>query len=197
LKNKKIGVFSGTFDPVHNGHIESCLVAKEACELDKIYVFIENKPYRKTSVTSLKHRHEILGLALADYPSLSLTSLEVDNLDSENVKDSLSQQYKQLEEIWYIIGSDIFLTMRQWKDFRNIARSFSLCVILRSNDKRSLVEEEAKKIIQDFSNLGIKILPAVWSGVSSSTVKDDLKNKGSSQQTPKKVIDYIRENNLY
>ena len=71
----KVGIFSGTFDPVHAGHIAFALEAMESAGLDKVYFLPESMPRRKSGVTHYAHRLAMLELALKPYNKLSILEL--------------------------------------------------------------------------------------------------------------------------
>jgi cytidyltransferase-like protein len=75
VSNNKIGLFSGTFDPVHKGHIEFALKAQNKCDLEHIYFMPEESPRRKESVTDLEHRQNMLAVATSEYEALRVLNI--------------------------------------------------------------------------------------------------------------------------
>lgn len=189
----KIGVFSGTFDPVHIGHIESCLVAKEACDLDKIYLMIEGSPHRKQKTADFKHRKAMLDLAVADYPSLVVSDNRNENVTTKNTLDFLNHRHTGAE-YWYIFGSDILAHITDWPDLDLLLANFNLCVVLRDNKDRKDVEAKLNILTAEHASR-YEVLPAVYSEVSSTIAKKDFSN--ADRYLDKKVIDYIAENKIY
>jgi cytidyltransferase-like protein len=89
-----VGIFSGTFDPFHRAHLEACLVAKEACNLNSTVVVLEHKPQRKQKVTAYNHRQQMIDLAIQNYPSIRLQEAPVDNITFDTpVAANLTKQF--------------------------------------------------------------------------------------------------------
>ncbi|MEI8338988.1 MAG: adenylyltransferase/cytidyltransferase family protein, partial [bacterium] len=74
MKNR-IGIFSGSFDPVHEGHIEFALQAIKVAKLDYLYFLPDIEPRHKSDVTHVAHRLEMLNLAIKPHPSLRVLEL--------------------------------------------------------------------------------------------------------------------------
>lgn len=188
----KVGVFSGSFDPVHIGHIESCLVAKSVCELDDVYLLLEKNPQRKTNLANYSHRMEMLKIATRDYPSIKLEQFNADNITTSECLKFLKTRNPE-SEYWYIFGSDILEHLKNWSELDLLLSNFKLCVVLRSNSKRSATEKLLNEIVEDKTTT--IVLPEVYSEVSSTIVKNALPN--ALKYLDEKVQEYILANNLY
>lgn len=192
MKSKRIGLFSGTFDPIHVGHVEVCLVALGACELDEVLVMIEKNPHRKTSVTDYKHRKAMTDLALADFKTIKRFESPHDNITFQNTLPELAHTYNKAD-FCLIIGSDMLDHLGQWPAVGEWLPKLELCVVLRTN-------QEKAKVTKQLENLPLKsykILPAVWSLVSSSVIKKEIAQTGTSEAVHKNVINYIKKHQLY
>ncbi len=194
--NKRIGIFSGTFDPIHVGHLEACLVAKGALELDEVLVMIEGKPYQKNDVTDYSHRKKMVELALTDFKSIKLFEAQGDNITFVTTAKLLKKNYQKATEV-IIIGSDMLDKIITWPGFDSWANSQELAIILRSNEEQKKVTQKQKDLSKNFPKLKIHILPAVWSPVSSSTVKQQISKTGHCDLIHRNVMQYIKQNKLY
>ncbi len=193
---KRVGIFSGTFDPFHIAHLEACLVAKSACELDIVAVLIEKKPRRKAHVTAYEKRLVMVEYALQEYPGIRLLESPGDNVTIDNTLPILHEQF-DAAEYWYIVGSDIISHLSKWQNIDRLFESLHLCVVLRSNEDAKKTEQELVTLKKKYPKLDYKIIPEVWSPLSSSAVRSEISEKGHSQSVHREVMKYIAKNNIY
>lgn len=193
---KRIGVFSGTFDPFHIAHLEACLVAKAACELDSTLVVIEKKPHRKYDVTSFEKRYNMVDLATASFPSFRVLDVGNDNVTINNILPLLNKQFTKAE-YWLIIGSDTVRHLRHWQNIEELFRVFKVCVILRENKDKKTVSSNLNKLQKDYKDFTYKLLPEVWSPVASTKIRRQIKGTGYSSLVHRDVLKYILKNNIY
>lgn len=194
--SKRIGVFSGTFDPVHRGHVESCLVALGALTLDTVLILIEKKPLRKTAIAEFIDRANMVDLAVSDYPSLRLVDLGADNVTTADTLKYLEDNFPG-GEYWYIVGSDMLDHIKEWPDHDKLLRGMNLCVVLRENDQLRPVKKQIAKLQDDYQDTKFIVLPSVWSPVSSSKVKKQMSNGEMVTAVDPAVQEYIRRHRLY
>lgn len=192
----RIGIFSGTFDPIHRGHVEACIVAFGALELDTVLILIEKQPHRKEAVTPYIDRANMIELATLDYPSLRMVDLETNNITTTDTIAYLEQQYPD-GEYWYIVGSDMLEHIIDWDEYDKLLQSMQLCVVLRDNNELQAITEQLSQLTAKFPQLKTKILPSVWSPISSSTVKQALQSGTITTGLDPAVIEYIKRHNLY
>lgn len=163
-----IGILSGTFDPVHNGHIALAEAALKKFVLTKIYFLPEPEPRRKKPLATLVQRKKMLGLAIAHNPKfklLSLKSLTFSASDFEELKSIFPNK-----KIYLIFGNDTYKNTKNW--FKpEYSEFFNIYIVSFERD------EIARK-------------------VSSSSVKLGIKN-GNYFNIPVKVKKYILNNNLF
>jgi len=193
---KRIGVFSGTFDPFHVAHLESCLVAKASCELTTVAILIERKPKRKRNVTTYKNRLAMTDLAIQSYPSLRLIDTKKDNINTKNITPILKEQFP-VSEFWYIFGSDMLDHLPHWDGLDSLINEYKFCVILRRKDDLKYTEQILKDLKKKYNRLTYKILPEVWSDISSSKIRSEISENGYSEFLHRDVIKYIMTNNVY
>lgn len=190
MNKNRVGVFSGTFDPVHFGHVEACRSAMTKCALDKVYLLLERSPHRKQLVASFEHRLKMLELATKENPSIIPISLKTENITTRNTLDYLKVKNPE-SEYWYIFGSDILDHMKSWPDLEKLLNNFHLCVVLRKNSDREAIEQK----LEQLTLTRYDVLPAVWSTVSSTIAKNALPS--AEDYLNPLVQEYIIDNNLY
>lgn len=104
---RKIGILSGTFDPVHSGHIGLALEALQAADLDKVYLLPEARPRGKEGVTHYAHRLALLKLALKPYPKLGLLEVADKQFTTTKTLPKIKKQLPKDAVLAFIIGSDV------------------------------------------------------------------------------------------
>ncbi len=196
MKTRRIGIFSGTFDPIHIGHIEACLVSKGAFELDKVLVMIEKNPKRKEKITDYKHRKKMVELALADFDSIELFDTGEDNITFTDTPAHLQKKFPGSQFIM-ITGSDMLAHMPEWVGFDEWANTQSIGVVLRTNGEEAAVKKLVKEWSKKYPKLQLTVLPAVWSPVSSSKIRSELSKSKHSDLIHRNVMSYIREHKVY
>ena len=122
----KIGLFGGTFDPVHKGHLAVARAALEACQLNRIYFVPANVPphKQKQPMTAFAHRYAMLALATADEKAFVPSLLEAPEEGASNKKEKpnytidtirrLKQSFKASDQLFFLIGMDAFADVGKW-----------------------------------------------------------------------------------
>lgn len=110
---QKIGIFAGTFDPIHNGHINFALKSVENKKLDKVVFLPERKPRAKNDVTNYNHRLTILKLAVTPYDQLSVLELPDRKFTVEDSLPKIKKKYPDTE-LFFLFGSDVAQNIPSW-----------------------------------------------------------------------------------
>jgi nicotinate-nucleotide adenylyltransferase len=189
----KIGLFGGTFDPVHHGHIILSEWVCDALGLDKI-ILIPNfiHPFLKRSgVTEARHRLTMLRLAAENYPQMEVNSIEVDRKDISYSVDAIryfAVRYKNAE-LYYLIGADNLPEFKDWKEPQEILRLARLVVFNRQSKETGLFPFDASRLIQ-VDNPQIAL--------SSTMIRERIRSGKLYQSLVlPAVAEYIRANQLY
>lgn len=135
----KIGVFSGTFDPVHDGHLVAAEAAIEQYDLTHVLFVPEAEPRLKTNVTAFEHRWAMLELAIIDMPQLGLWRAAEAQHTAATLRDIKSAQPHDTELV-VLVGEDAAPRSDQWPDGTPIALgSVQLVVLPRSHHSSAAV----------------------------------------------------------
>lgn len=189
--SKRIGIFAGTFDPIHNGHISFALQAQKQANLDKIYFLPEPKPRYKPSVLSVEQRAEMIKLAIKPYPQLDILSLEADHFSVESTLPQLKANFGNAQLV-YLFGSDVFCHIPKWPGANILAATGEFAVGIRHNDSLADINA-ATEILKSKCT----VINSQYPGVSSKKIRDALKDRLSTSDTPETVIKYAINNKLY
>ena len=121
----RLGLFGGTFDPVHSGHLKSAQEVREAYALDEVcFVPCGVPPHRNARPgAAAHHRLEMVRLAVADNPGLGVSDLEVMRPGASYSIDTVRHFAARLapgDALYLILGLDAFLLIGSWKDWREL-----------------------------------------------------------------------------
>ncbi|MCG6961529.1 nicotinate-nucleotide adenylyltransferase [bacterium BMS3Abin03] len=188
----KVGIFGGTFDPIHNGHLITTQSVRELRNLDKI-IFVPSfvsphKPNIKSA--SPKHRLNMIKLAIEGVDFFDYSEYEIDKGGISYTVDTLQEFKKRYDELEFIIGYDNIFTFHTWKNPDEILELAKIIVLKRkSSIPRSFIDKfvKAATFVQ---TRGIEI--------SATDIRERVK-KGMPINflVPEKVKEYIYKNNLY
>lgn len=197
---KKIALFLGTFDPIHNGHMHIAKSVLHELSLDEVLIIPSfDSPHKGENLcTCTDERLTMCELACEDVDNVDVSDIEIKNkLEGYSLKkiDLIAEKYSE-SKLYYIIGSDTYMTMMKWSNLEYFISKVSLCVIIREKKDLSKVREikknleklKAETFICNFETLDIsstRIRKLIKSGDSiSSLVSENIEN-------------YIYENRLY
>lgn len=161
----RIGIYSGTFDPVHSGHIAFALAAMEACNLDEVVFLPENNPRAKQHVTALSHRQALIEKAIHAYPHLSVTNVSSPQFTVQKTLPELRERFVG-SELTLLIGSDIARDISQWPEVDTLLKEVRLAVGMRSEDSETAIKAS---------------LQSAAASVRATFVKTDFAAMASSQ----------------
>lgn len=125
----KIGLFGGTFDPIHWGHLRSAEEVAESFALDRVYFIPASIPPHKRGATTTpaEDRLQMVRLAVAGNPRFAVSTVEIKRAGVSYSIDTLrafDAKKRKGDSLYFIIGLDAFREIGTWKDFREL---FSLC----------------------------------------------------------------------
>ena len=197
---KKLLIYGGTFDPVHNGHKNAFDAARAAVEPDLCIVIPNAIPPHKqsTGLVSGEHRMNMLRLAFGSCENTEFSDYE---LKREGKSYSLftiqhfHQSYPDFD-IYFIVGSDSLCSFHKWYEYEQILRLCTLVCVSRLNGDRAALEDAKRTLEQKGGS--VIICDAEPLEVSSSEIrKMFLSGDDPSCYLDKNVVKYIYENSLY
>ena len=128
-----IGIYGGSFDPVHLGHLITAESIKKELNFERLFLLPCCVPVHKNSLHySSKQRLEMLSLAIKEFPSLEIDTREIDRGGSSYMIDTLAEIVKKFKDntICLIIGMDSFVTFKTWKKWDEFAKLIHLILSL-------------------------------------------------------------------
>ena len=204
----RIGLYGGTFDPVHLGHVHAALAVQEALQLDRVHMVLSARPgHREQPNTANVHRWEMLKLACDEHPTLSADDSEIKRPGFSYAIDTLRQfraNYPQGQLCW-IMGMDSYLTLPTWHDWQRLV-DFAHLIVVQRPGQQAAMDRELESFQQRFyaDSLGtsragnIVSLSIPMLDISATQVRC-LVQSGSSAKAllADGVWTYIDRNNLY
>lgn len=191
----RVGVFSGTFDPVHKGHIAFALEAARSVGLDKVYFMPEVSPWRKRGITHHAHRTAMLKLALKPYPSLEVLELPDKKSTVSTTLPRLAKKFAR-DDLYLLFGSDVVAYMQPatWPNLDRMLTAAGLVIGLRASDNPEVI----KAMLQNLPvATDVHLLTSNKDQASSRQVRAALQNGDNHEDVPQSIASYIAENWLY
>ena len=197
----RIGIFGGTFDPVHNGHVALAKSAIEQVPLDKLIVIpAQIQPFKvKQEITSGEHRIRMLELAFKDVPMAEISDYELGKSGISYTVNTLNHFQKVYPEdsLFFVLGTDAFLKIMEWKNSEAMLREFCFVVGGRPGYREDDLIEVANKVKEAYGT-DLVFLNNRLVKQESTQIRSLAENKISiSSNVPQSVADYIVDNGLY
>lgn len=191
----RVGIFGGTFDPVHEGHIAMAQYAKDAFELEKI-IFVPNgnPPHKKGKrIESFYHRFNMLALACKGHDSFEISDCE-NRAEYSYSLDTMRFFRSRYSDAYFIIGADSLLTIHLWHEYETLLRENKFIVFSRGENG------ELVRCADKYRKRGAEIYIARMDEfAASSTQIRTLVAQGKSTEglLNPEVEKYIKKHGLY
>jgi nicotinate-nucleotide adenylyltransferase len=199
----RIGVFGGTFDPVHVGHLIVAEQCREQARLDEVWFVPSARPPHKrdSPLTAFDRRAEMLQLALAGQPRFRLESIERDRPGPSYTADTLDELHTRHPnaELALILGADCLPDLPTWHEPQRIVERATLLVAVRPGFALWSPEQLAQALALPSSEpVRMQIVNVPLIGISSR----DLRQRAAEGRSllyvvPRAVEVYIKEKHLY
>lgn len=185
----KIGIFGGSFNPIHNGHIEIVKFMISALSLDKMFIVPLGIPsHKKNNLVAGEKRVAMCKLAFKDLKNIEILDLEVKQNSTSYTIDTLKKIisiYGEYNEYFEIIGKDSADYFNQWKNYEEILKLSTVVVF----DRGECMGEK----IQGLIYLKTTLFP-----ISSTQIREKIKkNEDIESFVPLAVKEFIKKYNLY
>ncbi|MCU0285980.1 MAG: nicotinate-nucleotide adenylyltransferase [Acidobacteria bacterium] len=195
INRERTGLLGGTFNPIHHGHIELGLQIKKAFQLDKVLYILAAQPPHKSNLNlaPMEVRWKMLNEALKNFPGLVPCDIEMKRSTMSWTIDTINElKMKNPDtEFFFISGSEGFLKIRTWKDYKTLLLKLPFIVILRNSSHA----EAVKKLISD-ENVEHVYLFSYESdtlAISSTLIREKIKHlqpvNGLVDREVKKIVE--------
>ena len=197
---KKMGLFGGSFDPIHKGHVSMALRLAETLHLDGVVLMPTFVPPHKIreNMASATHRLNMCRLAAKEHPLLSVSDLELCRGGASFTVDTLTALCEQYPDTrWYLlVGADMFTTLRTWHRFADIAKMAVPCTIAREGTDTAKLLAYAEGLKADGIHCYVDVCPV--EPYASTQVRERIEAGESVADLVGETVErYIRDNGLY
>ncbi len=196
---RKVGLFGGTFDPPHIGHIKVLTEAQKRLGLDSLILIPAGGPPHKANkrVTDRSHRLHMAELAFSGLPDCRISEYEIRKQTPSYSVDLVKHFRQKLPdcELYFIIGADSFADLPTWWHYRELLTLCRMIVVSRPDTEKA---ELLQKFEGNETPPRVFFLDNVHMDISSTQIRALIyANKDVSELVPENVRQYIKENHLY
>jgi nicotinate-nucleotide adenylyltransferase len=197
----KVGLFGGSFDPIHRGHVEPVLAARREVELDVVYYLPTAQPPHKPRrrFAPAWRRFAMVELALIDHPELRVSTYELEHAEPAYTIDTVEHFARTMPdaELFLIIGADSYNELDQWRRWRDLLAQTRLVVLARPGS-RSLRADLPRELAEPDEERVLWVDDELWD-VSSTAIRETFARgeTPSERELPKAVLGYCSKYELY
>lgn len=194
MKKRRIGIYAGTFDPVHAGHIAFALQAAKAAGLSTVYLAPERHPRRKQQVTHYAHRVAMIRRAIRPFRQLQVLELEDKTFSVLHTLPRLEGQFAHTSFV-FVCGSDVVKHMSEWPHIGRFFEVFELCIGLRGDEQSATLDALLSELpAQPRGRIYVR---SHASAVTSSQVREALRENRGVRGLLASVREYAAREWLY
>ena len=197
----KTAIYGGSFNPPHLGHVKAAATVRELLEPDRLLIIPTNIPPHKELAQGSpgpEQRMELCRLAFGDIPGAELSDMEIKREGRSYSADTVSilrRDYPE-DELYLVIGSDMFLSFCQWYKFQYLLDNCVLTVLSREEDDRRELEQFKAELEEKYS-AKVLLLSHEPLPMSSEDVRDRLRLGLGSELLPEAVYGEIIRRRYY
>lgn len=196
---ERIGIFGGTFDPPHLGHLILAECAVSALNLSRVlFVLTADPPHKRDhTITPITHRLPMIERAIAGNSCFELSRIDIDRPGPHYTSDTVRLLHEQFSDaqLFFLLGGDSLHDLPTWHDPVAIVAHVTLAVMRRPAD-----HVEISQLIAQMPNVAghFQFVDAPTIGISATQIRERLHAGHSIRyQVPEAVIMYIQQHRLY
>ena len=197
----RVGIYGGTFAPVHNGHVEAAKAFMEQMKLDYLFIIPSYMPPHKRidEADDPLLRLKMCELAFEGIDGIVISDVEIKRGGKSYTYDTVKELMRPDTRLFLLLGTDMVLTFDKWYRFEDI---FKMCypVYIRREKDPLITNRIVSKITEYYEKYGVMIRRIVTEPtvISSTEVREAVKNgKDISGIVPERVAEFISERGLY
>ena len=204
MPKEKIGIYGGSFSPIHEGHVRAALAFLDAMKLDRLLIIpTGNPPHKTVEGASAEERFEMTRLAFCETPAYKSGKLSVS--DYEMTREGKSYTVYTLEhfsspdrELYMLVGTDMFLSLHRWYRAQDIFRLTNIALMRRENEDANTAAIAEKK--RDYTErFGARIfeLDEPVTEISSTELRRRISDGSEREELIPSVVEIISTKRIY
>ena len=216
MSERRIGVYGGTFDPIHTGHLEVAREVVRRFALDEMLIVPAHRPLHKPgrSISDAYHRYTMAALATLDEAALSVSTVELDAPDRPYTFETMQRLrgvFGPQAGLFFVMGADSFEEINLWREPARILDSANIIVMTRPGHTLSTSHLPARFAAHVLDWRGGRMDAAAPQAAGGVYLSDDVNLDVSATEirrrvrggepiddcVPPRVADYIRKYALY
>lgn len=192
------GIFGGTFDPIHKGHLKLAKTAYEELSLKKVVFMPAYIPPHKTEdkITAEVHRMEMTRLATESCPYFEVSDFEIRLQGASYTARTLEKLADKYDGLVFIVGADSFMAIDKWYHPETIFANAQVACAYRDGISRDTLETKAREYKDQYNGV-CHILHMPDTDISSTDIRNGIHKEEVKELLPQAVYSYIQENGLY
>lgn len=192
----RLGLFGGTFDPIHLGHLILAEACREACALEKVWFVVSGTPpHKRGERTAVQHRLEMTRIAIAGHTAFEVSEIESNSRVPTYSFETLEQvrANQPSDELFFLIGADSLADFATWRRPDRIAELATIVVVNRPGVDRAATSPPLGPHARPIVDV---LVPPI--GISSTDLRRRVaEGKSIRYRVPRGVEAYIAEHGLY
>ncbi len=196
----KTGIFGGSFDPVHNGHVNAAKTFLEEINPDRLLIIPNFLPPHKDApqLAPAEDRLAMCRIAFTGDPRIEVSDLEIQRGGPSYTSDTLeelSELYPE-DEFCLLVGGDMLLSFEDWHNWHRIIEKAALVCAPRTWEEENVLTAKAGELMSEGAE--VRILPIDVCEISSTQIREKVREgEDISYAVPEDVAEYIWEHGLY
>ncbi len=199
-----VGIFGGSFDPIHNGHLEVAFQVRDRLNLKIFFALTKQNPLKERALLSYEERFHLLNLAIKEH--YNFYALKEEYIYAIDLVKKIKKDFN-LNKIYFITGLDSFLSLKKWKNYKELLKETNFIICSRGKKENKEVflnflkdlNINSYKILDDFytkynpQNEKIIYLKIPYLEISSTLIKNYIKHSFDLYPyLPEKVYKYLK-----
>ncbi|GEN46474.1 nicotinate-nucleotide adenylyltransferase [Alkalibacillus haloalkaliphilus] len=183
---KRIGLFGGTFDPPHVGHLTICKTVLSSLSLDEVWLIpTYQPPHKQQPEASFEHRNNMLQYLISHEPQLKISTVESERRGRSYTIDTVKilKEREVNSQFFFIIGGDMVEYLPKWYAIDELKTMIQFVGVTRPGS--DFVDQSVLKVNMEEID------------VSSTVIREQIERHEHPEGLPIKVYDYIKEHGLY